>query len=113
MIYIACPFWDEDREIRWARVQTATRYAAKLSAKGILCYSPLTYGREIEWSLKYEGTTEAYWREHGLAMLRACDEIHVLKIPGWKKSEGVKEELRVARHWGHRVVFVKPEEIET
>jgi hypothetical protein len=42
-------------------------------------------------------------------MLRRCDALAVLRLPGWEQSVGVQAELALARELGLRAVVVECE----
>jgi hypothetical protein len=46
-------------------------------------------------------------------MLQRCDELAVLKLPGWRESTGVTAEIAIAREFGLPVRFIEPGEPKT
>jgi len=49
-----------------------------------------------------------FWQRHDLAFLAFCDEMVVLKLPGWEESIGVRAEIAAARTLGKPVTFLEP-----
>ncbi len=96
MIYIAAPYWSHDEAIRSGRRQLVIEYSMMQTSLGILNYSPLLYSDKY----KNKKVTENYWLTHGLKMVKACDEMTVLMLPGWKDSQGIKGEIREAEKLG-------------
>ena len=93
MIYIAAPYWSDDEDIRADRQQKAIEYSVRLTQAGILNYSPLLYSEKF----KGENIPESYWITHCLKMLKACDSVVVLCLPGWEDSKGVERECLEAK----------------
>ena len=102
MIYIACPYSHENAAVRQHRVDAATRYATYLAKKGKMVYSPLSH------SENFGDLPEAYWRQHGLHILRTCNIMHALILDGWRKSNGVAQEMTAARSLGIPIYHVDP-----
>ena len=50
----------------------------------------------------------AYWREWNMRMLRACDRLAVLMLPGWEESRGVQAEITAAKAWGMPIEYLTP-----
>lgn len=112
MIYIACPYSHPDPVVRAYRVRAATIYAAQLSRAGRPCFSPLSHSAPIVEA----GGSEAwqYWLHVGLRVLvPACREMHVLCLPGWTKSQGVKTEIQShGANWPGVLTYVAPADIK-
>lgn len=103
MIFIACPYWHENEKIRDYRREKAIQYSTKLMKRGILNYSPLSYTKRY----KDDNTKEGYWIKHGLRLVDACDQIHVLCLDGWEKSAGVKGEIERGVKNGAEIRYVR------
>ena len=106
MIFIACPFWDEDKSVRKYRRKKSTEYADILIRHGLQCYSPLVY----TGSYNESQPKERYWLAHGLKMLDACSSVRVLCLPGWEQSKGVKGEIAKAQSIGLEIKYVTQHE---
>jgi len=94
MIYLACPYWHQDPEVRAARVEASRRIAASMAERGQMVFSPLVHGHHIG------AGSEGYWREHGLEMLRRCNEVVIIAMDGWWESVGVRAEIAEAQRLG-------------
>ena len=95
MIYLASPYSHPDPAIREARFQVACQTAAELIRIGEVVFSPIAhshpiaaYGLPSDWR---------FWERHDLEHLARCDEVVVLTLDGWRDSEGVQREIRIAR----------------
>lgn len=100
MIYIASPYTHNDPDVRESRARAAAALAGELINSGELAYSPIAHGHAIyEEHTRRQGSLEFHygaWRAHSLRMLRMCDRVEVLALPGWRESVGVTDELGVA-----------------
>ena len=110
MIYLACPYADEDDEVRMGRVNAAIRAAAVLTREGSLVYSPISHSRPITSQVERDGfqkPSHDYWMQHSLAMLANCSKLIVLCEKGWSESKGVTEEIEFAKAHGIRVQYAE------
>lgn len=107
LIYLAAPYSDPSPSKRNWRVAEIARYAAAMVRDGILVYSPVTHGAGLvsaDASLDDE-YFKGYWHRHGLAMLRLCDQLHVLTLPGWgDPASFVSTEIARAREMGKPIL---------
>ena len=103
VIYIACPFWHESPEVRAGRRQKAIAYGDGLFRKGLHFYSPLLNSERY----KEKKAKEKYWLEHGLKMVDVSTEMHVLCLPGWEDSSGIKGEVAKAQKNNIEIVYIK------
>ena len=106
MIYLACPFSHPDPAVREARFQAACRAAADLLLAGEVAFAPVVYGHPLV-ALGVPGDWP-FWSRLDRAMIERCDEVHVLALPGWDTSVGVRQEVLFARSFGKPVKFVMP-----
>lgn len=93
VVYVAGPFtgataWDIERNVRAAEV--AGLDVARLGAMPLI---PHANTRFFHGQL-----TAAFWYEGTLALLERCDAMLVL--PGWKRSSGTLEEMRLCETHG-------------
>lgn len=103
MIYICCPYWNDQEDIRNYRRKKAIDYSTVLVKKGYLTYSPLIYTERFA----KDKTKEGYWIKHGIEMVKACNEIRVLCLDGWKESKGVQGEIKQAKDLGLKIKYIK------
>ena len=106
MIYLACPYSHPDPAVREARFQAACRAATDLLLAGEVAFTPGVYGHPLvamgvpgDWS---------FWSRLDHAMIERSDAVHVLALPGWDTSVGVRQEVLFARSLGKPVTFVTP-----
>jgi len=110
MIYIATPYTHDDKRIEQLRFDLVTLVAARLIAKGLHIYSPITHCHPIAQAFD-TGTDWETWRDMDLYMLGVCAELWVLKIDGWEHSEGVRCEIAAAKHCGIELRVMTPSEM--
>ena len=105
LIYLASPYSHPDRVVRKWRYELACKVAALLMRDGHLVYSPIVHSHPLtrfrlpaEWD---------YWRRLDEEMLRRCDALAVLRLPGWEQSVGVQAELALAKELGLKSGYVE------
>lgn len=95
LIYLAAPYSHEREEVMEERMKLINKEFALLIAKGYMVVSPLTQGHVAKGLVDCPGDW-AFWRNLSIRLLRCCDVMFVIKLDGWRKSKGVKEEERIA-----------------
>ena len=95
LLYLAAPYWHVEPDIRETRVLFATVAERKLINYGFAVLNPIRMSRDVADVL-----SELAWREHGISMLRRCDIVVALRLPGYMESKGVAAELALARKLG-------------
>lgn len=100
LIYIAAPFTHKDHAVRQRRRAHTVSVECALLESGYAVINPLRMSQDVN-----AGLTEAQWRRVGLAMLRRCDAMIVIALPGWSESVGLQGEIAAAEaagisiHW--------------
>ena len=99
-IYISGKVTNLDEAATEKRFKEAERY---LFNKGYQALNPILYVTELIKRGKVDkDDRDAIMRELVAVMVR-CDTIYILD--GWNGSEGVEQELKVARAMGFEVIF--------
>lgn len=98
MIYLAAPYSHPDPAVREDRFHAINRYAAKLMQEGQVVFSPISHSHPIAFWLP-EGLGWDFWQRQDLPMLRRCQLVKVLALPGWEDSKGVLAEMKAADEW--------------
>ena len=91
LVYIASPYNHEDSEVTQDRMETVYAVASELMLQGKDVTTPL-FMHEVVKRFELPSTFE-YWEAYCFNILRRCDEMHVLCLPGWSESRGVKAEI--------------------
>ena len=104
MLYLASPFGHPDPIVRHTRYELVLEAAATLIKRGMLVYSPIVHNYHL---LKFDLPPGFdFWRAFDLQILPRCEKLGVLKIDGWDKSVGVKEEISEAKRLGIPVMYL-------
>jgi hypothetical protein len=106
MIYLAAPYNDVDPEVVEGRMKIVNKQLASLNMAGKMAFSPLM----LHYCLKENELPSSYlfWRNYCRAFIEMCKEVHVLTLPGWNLSEGVRDEIEFATELGIPVIYIKP-----
>ena len=107
MIYLASPYSHPDAAIREERFRAACQAAAQLMRAGNIVYSPIAHSHPI--ALHGLPTDWRFWERHDREHLIRCEELVVLMFDGWRESEGVQAEIRIAGELGKPVRYLAPE----
>lgn len=111
MLYIACPYSHPDPEIREHRYRMSCMAAAKLFQAGIVAFNPLANSVP---AVEFGGIDLAHsdWMAIDLPILRRCDELLILGLDDWTKSEGVKSEMFEALANAKPITLIEEKHIE-
>ena len=96
IIYVASPYTDDDPKVREARYVAVRDFVGKWTDGATVYFSPIVYAHEIAKSNKLPGDA-AFWFEFNFRMMKVCDKVIVLQLPGWEKSVGVASEIAYAK----------------
>lgn len=108
MIYLASPYWHADPAVRNQRFRAACRATADMIRDGLTVFSPVVYGHALTaWGLPGGWS---FWEPHDNEHLAHCEEVVVLRLDGWRDSEGVQAELDAAAALGKPVRFIDANE---
>jgi hypothetical protein len=107
LTYLACPYSHDDPVVKARRFMAANEAAAKLMKGGHCVYSPISHSHPIAVQCGLPGTWE-YWREVDETYLFLSKVVFVLRLDGWRESEGVTAEIRYAKATGIPVEYIDP-----
>ena len=104
IVYLASPYTHDRVEVMEQRYRAACRAAGVLMKQGYVVFSPVAHSHSVAvHGLEPEQQTNfQFWMDQDLPVLRKCDILMVLMLPGWDRSRGVAREIEVAREatWG-------------
>jgi hypothetical protein len=108
LVYLACPYSNDDQEITKFNVRIFCEIDALLISQGHFTISPvlkhfIIQGRNIP------GTWD-YWKEYSYELLSKCTIIYVICLPGWETSAGVKAEIEYCQKRGMPIVYLNPDD---
>lgn len=96
LIYLASPY-SKYPYGRNAAYEAVTRKAAQLMLEGHLVFAPIPHSHAIEQFMP-EIKDGDFWLKQDFAVLAACKELWVYKMPGWDESYGVQKEIEFANN---------------
>lgn len=94
LCYIAMPYSHKDEAVIQQRMEKFYKISADLLNEGKLPISPVL-NHPICERHKIPGSY-TFWKEYSQTLLSKCDELIVLRMPGWEESIGVLDEIRFA-----------------
>lgn len=102
MIYLACPYSHENVDVIRRRYELVTKVAGWLMMPDYplgryVVFSPITHSHPIAEMSNIPQFDWEFWQYQDFEMIRRCDELWVLGIPGWRESTGVTDELKLAK----------------
>lgn len=95
LIFISSPYNHSDPNKIIENYNKVLQLVSKLTKEGHVVISPIVYGHTIVTHTPIDTSWE-FWRNFCVTFIRKCDELYVYCIPGWDRSGGVKEEMRIA-----------------
>ena len=105
LVYLACPYSSPDARVRRERLWWANRVAADLILRGQVVFSPISHtapiAEEFELPIDFD-----FWKAFDRTYLICCHRLFVLKIHGWKESNGVQWEIEFAKSIRIPLVYV-------
>lgn len=108
LIYLAIPFGHKDVSMRDRRFHAANACAAQLMANGFNIFSPISHNVPIARINSLRGWV--HWERNDTAILKACDQLLVLCLDGWRESEGVAAEIAIAKQEGMPIRYLVHED---
>jgi len=106
IVYLACPYAHPDPAVRNERYGTACRKAAQLMKLGFVVFSPLSHSAPIAEIGNIPAANTEFWLKQDLPLLRLCDVVFVLALPGWEESTGLQAEIEEAKKRNIPVLFI-------
>jgi hypothetical protein len=111
MTYISSPVTSKSKTQMWHRLYTAALYAVALLQNGKLVFSPAAHSVGLLTAASFSCTMKLpmdleFWLKFDLHILRTCDELHVLRMRGWKNSKGMRAEIKEAKRLGIKISYI-------
>jgi hypothetical protein len=110
LVYLASPYSHPSAAIRQRRYEQVLEATRLLMQDGHHVWSPIVYthpmaktGMAMDWG---------YWAAFDTMMLNRCQELWILTLDGWRDSEGIRSELRLAPRLAMPVRLVSMGDVE-
>lgn len=105
LAYLASPYNDTDPSVMQVRYGEACRVAALMIQRGQHVFSPIAHNVPLINAIG--GLTgREVWCGFDRAMLERCDNLFVLRLPGWEASKGVQAEIKIASEIGLHIEYM-------
>lgn len=110
LIFISSPYNHSDPKKIEENYNKVLELTAKLTKDGIVVISPIVYGHNIVQYMPMDTSWE-FWKNFCVTFLRKCEELYVYCIPGWDISNGVQEEIRIAKELNIPIRYINEHEL--
>jgi hypothetical protein len=107
LIYLASPYSHQEEEVREMNYKIVSKIAADMVYEGNVVLSPISYGHNLLNFCNMPSDWE-FWYNFCVTFLLKCDELIVVKMPGWDISRGVLEEIEIAKNHNIKISFIEP-----
>jgi hypothetical protein len=107
LIYLASPYSHQKEEVREMNYKIVSKIAADMVSEGNVVLSPISYGHNLLNFCDMPSDWE-FWYNFCVTFLLKCDELIVVKMPGWDISKGVLEEIEIAKNHNIKISFIEP-----
>lgn len=105
LFYLAIPYTGKE-DLSYL---VSCKVAGKLMEGGVLVFSPIAHSHSIVQETNLDPHDEDLWLGLDLRILRHCDRLVVVTLPGWEQSKGVQIEMDEAQRLGIPIFFVPPD----
>ena len=109
MIYLAAPYSHPDPAIVKGRMESIYACLAHYMKMGEHIITPL-FMHEVVVRNEDMDDDFHYWGEYCLDLLKRCDRMIVLQLPGWDISRGVAQEIEFCFRRDIPVLYIMEEE---
>ena len=105
-IYLAAPYSSHNTEVLHWRVRQIDHAAGILMQGGYAVFSPISHSHPISLYMG-NSLSHDFWLEQDRYWMNVCDELMVLKLPGWDQSVGVRYEIWYFRVQGKPINYME------
>lgn len=108
LLFVCVPYTDANPEVIRERVQIAAKYCAQRIKEGYVAFSPVLYRHALPLiSGVPTNIGSKAWDDFCEIMLCKADEVVVLCLNGWDKSNGISNELEKSRALSKLITYVE------
>ena len=115
-LYLASPYNHETARMRSLRAKSTARVTGHLLRQGICVFSPIIHNHQLKISGALKEWTHRDYIAYDFSFTRVASGILVCKLPGWKTSKGILQEVEDFRnqhkpefHYDPRPLFTTQE----
>jgi len=105
LYYLATPYSSYSQGLD-AAFEEACKATAELIRRGMAVFSPIAHSHYVAKLGNLDLLDHKIWLPLDLVVLRACDVLIVLKMPGWQESHGVSQEIKYAEELCKPVIYM-------
>jgi len=109
LVYLATPYSHKEPFVRHERFEKVNEVAARLMEDGYAVFSPISHSHPIEQHMTADQQSWEFWERQDVPILKACDQLFVLMLDGWKESVGVRAEIEKANELNLPIFYLDPE----
>ena len=107
IIYLVLPYTHKNKEVEDFRALFSDFVLAELSRQGHTVIAPVSmchhaarrFGLPTDWK---------FWEKVDSEILKVCDKLMVVQLPGWEESVGVTAEVKLAKEMEKEIVYAEP-----
>jgi hypothetical protein len=107
MIYLASPYSDPLPQIRQWRFLKVQQFVWVHLQMGRTIISPIVYGHQFA-EIYGAAYAAGAWADFNFGLLSRCDELWILRLPGWEQSGGIALEIEWAKLAGLPITEKEP-----
>ena len=112
MIYISAPYSHDSKDVIEYRAKVVQKYFEHLSLKGVVSITPIIVGHVLHGRESFSKIPYEFWMNMTNEYLKYSSELHVIKLRGWDKSNGVKVEIDFALKNKIPIRYIEESEIK-
>ena len=106
-VFIISPYTDVDPEVTRLRVIDTEQYIVQLiTVNRVSAYSVITAFDHLLKDYVIPGDY-TYWAKHCKTMMECAKVVHVLMLKGWNTSQGVQDEIHIAKKLGKDIEYIE------
>lgn len=107
LLYLATPYTTNDPVLLQSRFEKACAAAGQFMNRGYEVFSPVAHSHPVADHLDEAlRLNHEFWLRQDFAVLKHCDVMVIYALPGWDKSYGIGEEVKIAHANGIPVYVI-------
>jgi hypothetical protein len=111
LVYLASPYTLYHDGLD-AAANAVAAVAGDLRERGVCAISPIAHSHAVARAAGLDPTDHELWMELDRNLIRVCDALLVVCLPGWMTSKGVTEETKIFEQRGKPVHHLDPVTME-